>query len=58
MRPCGPVADAKAAARTREVLGAAPAVAQAWPALAPIFGASSYLAGLARRDPKRLAELL
>jgi glutamate-ammonia-ligase adenylyltransferase len=58
MRPCGPVADAKAAARTHEMLGDAPAVAAAWPALAPIFGASSYLAGLARRDPARLAVLL
>ena len=26
----------------------------AWPALAPVFAASPYLAGLARRDPERL----
>jgi glutamate-ammonia-ligase adenylyltransferase len=58
MRPCGPVADAKAAARTREMLGEAAAIGEAWAALAPIFGASSYLAGLARRDPRRLVELL
>ena len=31
---------------------------RAWPALAPVFGASSYLAGLARRDPDRLRRLL
>jgi glutamate-ammonia-ligase adenylyltransferase len=30
----------------------------AWPALAPIFAAAPYLAGLARRDPARLRELL
>ena len=33
-------------------------LAQAWPALAPVFGASPYLVSLARRDPKRLASLL
>ena len=58
MRPCGPVIDAKAAARTHEVLGAAPGIEAARPALEPIFGASSYLSGLARRDPTRLAALL
>lgn len=58
MRPCGPVVDAKAATRTREILGASPTIDAAWPALEPIFGASSYLAGLARRNPARLAELL
>ena len=30
----------------------------AWPVLAPVFGASSYLTSLARRDPARLAALL
>ncbi len=30
----------------------------AWPALAPVFGASPYLASLVRRDPERLADLL
>ncbi|ATQ42159.1 bifunctional [glutamine synthetase] adenylyltransferase/[glutamine synthetase]-adenylyl-L-tyrosine phosphorylase [Caulobacter mirabilis] len=51
--PCGPVIDAKAAERTREVLadriGAAEAFQTAWPALAPIFASSPYLSGLARR---------
>jgi glutamate-ammonia-ligase adenylyltransferase len=61
LSPCGPVIDAKAAARAREIIadGGWPAVLEeAWPALAPVFGASGYLAGLARRDPKRLASLL
>ncbi|CAN7409663.1 bifunctional [glutamine synthetase] adenylyltransferase/[glutamine synthetase]-adenylyl-L-tyrosine phosphorylase [Phenylobacterium sp. LjRoot225] len=58
MRPCGPVIDAKAAARTREILGPSVAIDAAWPALAPIFGASPYLSGLARREPTRLAALL
>ncbi len=51
--PCGPVIDAKAAERTREVLadriGSAEVFQTAWPALAPIFGSSPYLSGLARR---------
>jgi glutamate-ammonia-ligase adenylyltransferase len=58
MSSCGPVADPKAAARTHEMLGDAPAITAAWSALAPIFGASPYLSGLARRDPARLADLL
>ncbi len=61
MTPCGPVADEKAAARTLASLGegqGSERLATAWPSLAPIFGASSYLAGLARRDPKRLDDLL
>jgi glutamate-ammonia-ligase adenylyltransferase len=58
MRPCGPVVDAKAAARTREMLGEAASIAAAWTALAPVFGASPYLAGLARRDAARLAAIL
>ncbi len=53
LTPCGPVLDDKAAARVQAVVGDV-----AWPALAPVFGASSYLAGLARRDPERLAGLL
>ena len=60
MKPCGPVADEKAAARARtvvvEALGGG--LDAAWLALAPIFGASPYLVSLARRDPKRLAALL
>ena len=58
MRPCGPVVDAKAVGRTREILGAGASIDQAWPALEAVFGSSPYLAGLARRDPARLAALL
>jgi len=61
LRPSGPVLDAKAAERLRGVVADqvwTPELAQAWPALAPVFGASPYLAGLARRDPERLAALL
>ncbi|WP_293675789.1 bifunctional [glutamine synthetase] adenylyltransferase/[glutamine synthetase]-adenylyl-L-tyrosine phosphorylase [uncultured Phenylobacterium sp.] len=61
LSPCGPVLDAKAAERLRRVVSEAvwtPALETAWPALAPVFGASPYLASLARRDPRRLAELL
>lgn len=35
-----------------------PSLEAAWPALRPVFGASTYLASLARRDPRRLGELL
>ncbi|MBX3479930.1 MAG: bifunctional [glutamine synthetase] adenylyltransferase/[glutamine synthetase]-adenylyl-L-tyrosine phosphorylase [Caulobacter sp.] len=56
--PCGPVIDARHAARTREIvesdLGAG-ALDPVWPALEPIFAASPYLSGLARRRPKALA---
>ncbi|MDB5477336.1 MAG: glutamate-ammonia-ligase adenylyltransferase [Phenylobacterium sp.] len=61
LRPCGPVVDAKAAARAREAIAAAgwpAALDQAWPALEPVFSASPYLASLARRDPKVLTALL
>jgi len=58
MRPCGPVVDAKAAGRTREILGDDPAIDAAWAALEPVFAASPYLAGVARRDPGRLAAIL
>mgnify|MGYP001199840433 CR=1 FL=1 len=61
LRPCGPVLDAKAAERAREIIAETvwtPELETAWPALAPVFGASPYLAGLARRDPERLAALL
>jgi len=58
LKPCGPVVDKAAAERALSVLGDAPAAAAAWPALAPVFAASPYLAGLARRDPARLARLL
>ena len=63
--PCGPVIDEPAAGRLHDQLfegvdgaGGAKRLALAWPALAPIFAASPYLAGLARRDPRRLARLL
>ena len=58
LAPCGPVIDAEAAARAHERLTAAAteggwtgALEAAWPALAPVFAASPYLAGLARRQP-------
>ncbi|HYD44473.1 MAG TPA: glutamine-synthetase adenylyltransferase, partial [Phenylobacterium sp.] len=53
---CGPVIDPKAAERAREHL---PASAEAaWEALAPVFAASPYLAGLARRRPEHLERVL
>ncbi|HEX6861054.1 MAG TPA: bifunctional [glutamine synthetase] adenylyltransferase/[glutamine synthetase]-adenylyl-L-tyrosine phosphorylase [Caulobacteraceae bacterium] len=56
LKPCGPVFDAKAAERAREALGD---VAEgAWAALAPVFGGSPYLSGLARRRPEGLAATL
>ena len=61
LTPCGPVLDAKAAERVRGVVAGVvwtPALETAWPALAPVFGASPYLASLVRRNPRRLAELL
>ncbi|MBO9709126.1 MAG: bifunctional [glutamine synthetase] adenylyltransferase/[glutamine synthetase]-adenylyl-L-tyrosine phosphorylase [Caulobacter sp.] len=63
LAPCGPVIDPKAAERAHEAIGkkvgeAMALVEPAWPALAPVFGASSYLAGLARRDGRRLPTIL
>ncbi|HEY2752780.1 bifunctional [glutamine synthetase] adenylyltransferase/[glutamine synthetase]-adenylyl-L-tyrosine phosphorylase [Phenylobacterium sp.] len=61
LRPCGPVVDDKAAERAREIVAETlwtERLGQAWPALAPVFGAAPYLAGLARRDPRRLDALL
>ncbi len=61
LTPCGPVVDGKAAERLRETVAQAlwtERLEQAWPALAPIFAASSYLASLVRRDPARLDALL
>ncbi|MCW5759883.1 MAG: bifunctional [glutamine synthetase] adenylyltransferase/[glutamine synthetase]-adenylyl-L-tyrosine phosphorylase [Phenylobacterium sp.] len=61
LTPCGPVLDAKAAERAREIIAGVtwtPELETAWPALAPVFGASPYLASLARRNPARLASLL
>ncbi|MBV9996865.1 MAG: bifunctional [glutamine synthetase] adenylyltransferase/[glutamine synthetase]-adenylyl-L-tyrosine phosphorylase [Caulobacteraceae bacterium] len=60
--PCGPIIDPKAAQRARERLaeqgGESEGVAAAWPALAPIFAASPYLARLAARDADHLAATL
>ncbi len=65
LKPCGPVFEAQAALRTREML--APAAAEggwsdllerAWRALAPVFGASPYLSSLARQAPERLRRIL
>ncbi len=54
LRPCGPIVDPAAAERAREaVVGLG-----AWPALAPVFAASPYLATLAQRDPARLRRVL
>ena len=63
LTPCGPVVDPKAAERAYEAIGkkvgeAVPLIDAAWPALAPVFAASPYLAGLARRDGKRLPLIL
>ncbi|MBN8529572.1 MAG: bifunctional [glutamine synthetase] adenylyltransferase/[glutamine synthetase]-adenylyl-L-tyrosine phosphorylase [Caulobacterales bacterium] len=63
LQPCGPVVDAAAAERVRERLaeaaaegGWAPLLERSWAALAPVFSASPYLAGLARRWPAMLHE--
>jgi len=63
--PCGPVIDAEAARRTHERLvpaadaeGWRDLLDTAWPALEPVFAASPYLAGLARRSPARLQAAL
>ena len=54
LRPCGPIVDPAAAERAREVVGDL----GAWPALAPVFAASPYLARLAARRPEDLAAML
>lgn len=63
--PCGPVLDPIAAERARERLaplatesGWAEAFDAAWPAMAPVFAASPYLFGLARRWPAILKAVL
>ena len=65
LKPCGPVVDERAAERTRETLSEAAATAgwaagldDVWPALAPVFAASPYLASLARRAPEGLHRIL
>lgn len=65
LRPCGPVRDAMAAGRIHERLveaaeahGWRATLDGAWGALEPVFAASPYLAGLARRWPERLRQVL
>ncbi|MFN3669833.1 MAG: bifunctional [glutamine synthetase] adenylyltransferase/[glutamine synthetase]-adenylyl-L-tyrosine phosphorylase [Brevundimonas sp.] len=65
LAPCGPTVDTVAAERVHERLagaagegGWAPVLDAAWPALAPAFAASPYLAGLAARWPDRLRDIL
>ena len=65
LKPCGPVVDAEAEARARERLSTSAAEAgwsdtldAAWPALAPVFAASPYLFGVARRWPDLLHAVL
>ncbi|CAN7400963.1 bifunctional [glutamine synthetase] adenylyltransferase/[glutamine synthetase]-adenylyl-L-tyrosine phosphorylase [Brevundimonas sp. LjRoot202] len=65
LRPCGPLVDAGAADRARERLSEAASqdswvgtLQGAWPALAPVFAASPYLFGLARRWPDHLRATL
>ncbi|WP_374471355.1 bifunctional [glutamine synthetase] adenylyltransferase/[glutamine synthetase]-adenylyl-L-tyrosine phosphorylase [Phenylobacterium sp.] len=61
IQPSGPVLDARAAERAREIVETrwtAPTLETAWPTLAWVFGASSYLASLARRDPEMLGRIL
>ena len=62
---CGPVADAEAAARAHERLSGSAAeggwgalLDTVWPALQPVFAASPYLFGLARRWPETLHAIL
>ena len=47
---CGPVIDRDAAEHATDVVPPSELSERAWPALAPVFAASPYLAGLARRD--------
>ena len=65
LQQCGPVRDAEAAARQHERLAEAAdadgwraTLDAAWTALEPVFAASPYLAGLARRWPDRLRRML
>ncbi|MNU46685.1 Glutamate-ammonia-ligase adenylyltransferase [compost metagenome] len=65
LKPCGPLRDAEAAGRIHERLAEAAdeggwraTLDGAWGALEPVFAASPYLAGLARRWPERLRQIL
>ena len=63
--PCGPVSDQDAAERLYERLSEAAdeggwrdGLDMAWPSLAPVFAASPYLGGIARRWPDILHRVL
>ena len=65
LKPCGPVVDVRAAEHAREALATAAEAGgwlktldEAWPALEPVFSASAYLAGLAKRRPDQLKTIL
>ncbi|MBW8302466.1 MAG: glutamine-synthetase adenylyltransferase, partial [Brevundimonas sp.] len=65
LTPCGPLVDPEAADRAHGRLAEAATeggwletLDRAWPALAPVFAASPYLFGLARRWPERLRAVL
>ena len=61
IRPCGPTLEAPGLATLKAQLveaGLGPVLDTAWPALAPVFAASPYLASLARRRPEALGEML
>ena len=68
LKPCGPVIDAKAAERAREIVAETvwtPELEAAWPALAPVFGAADkidvLLVGLGKEIagfPKAIREAL
>jgi glutamate-ammonia-ligase adenylyltransferase len=65
LRPCGPVLDPEAANRALDAAqavaardGWAASLEQARRSLAPVLGASPYLATLVRRQPERLGAIL
>jgi glutamate-ammonia-ligase adenylyltransferase len=65
LKPCGPVTNVRAAENAREALADAAGAGgwlstldAAWPALEPVFSASPYLTGLARRRPDQLRRIL
>lgn len=65
LKPCGPVVAPAAAERLHDTLilaadrdGWRATLDPAWPAIAPVFSASSYLSSLARRSPARLRSIL
>ena len=58
IEPCGPVVDGDIVEAAFGMLGAVPAIASAWPALAPVVAASPYLAKLMLSGPERLGSLL